>query len=195
MTSIKKENSHNNLFNKQKIAIISHVLPPSPSGQAVALYRLLQKWEPDSYILFSRLDYTATINKQKKSLKLRGKYIKLREESYIKGSSRYSLLFLIRIIVQVVIRVRQITKIAYQENCGAVLSCSGDLIDLPVGYIVSKKLKVPFYAYIFDYYSNQWIKGIHRFFAHCIEPAVLKGAAGVIVTNEFLSSEYKKNIR
>ena len=40
-----------------KIAIVSHVLPPSSSGQAVMLYRLLRDWDPDRYCLISTRDY------------------------------------------------------------------------------------------------------------------------------------------
>ena len=40
-----------------KTAIVSHVLPPSPSGQAVVLYRLLEGMPPDRYCLISRERY------------------------------------------------------------------------------------------------------------------------------------------
>ena len=40
-----------------KFAIISHVLPPSWSGQAMILFKLLKDVNPSDYILISREDY------------------------------------------------------------------------------------------------------------------------------------------
>jgi hypothetical protein len=39
------------------LAVLSHILPPSPSGQAVMLYRLLRDWDPKDYCLISRQNY------------------------------------------------------------------------------------------------------------------------------------------
>jgi hypothetical protein len=41
----------------QKIAVLSHVLPPSSSGQAVVLYRVLRDWDAARYCLISTKDY------------------------------------------------------------------------------------------------------------------------------------------
>ena len=40
-----------------KFALVSHVLPPSSSGQAVVLYRLLRDYDPQQYCLISVKDY------------------------------------------------------------------------------------------------------------------------------------------
>jgi glycosyltransferase involved in cell wall biosynthesis len=42
----------------QRVAVLSHVLPPSSSGQAVVLYRLLRDWDPTTYCLISTKDYS-----------------------------------------------------------------------------------------------------------------------------------------
>ncbi len=43
----------------RRAGIVSHVLPPSSSGQAVVLYRLLAGIDPERYFLVSREDYGA----------------------------------------------------------------------------------------------------------------------------------------
>lgn len=37
-----------------KVALVSHALPPSPSGQAMALHRMLRGWPADRVCLLSR---------------------------------------------------------------------------------------------------------------------------------------------
>ena len=41
----------------RKFAVVSHVLPPSPSGQAVVLYRLLRDLDPHQHCLISTRNY------------------------------------------------------------------------------------------------------------------------------------------
>src|SRR5947209_7023036 len=43
-----------------KVGFISHVLPPSSSGQAIVLYRLLRDWDPQQYCLLSVKDYVSS---------------------------------------------------------------------------------------------------------------------------------------
>jgi glycosyltransferase involved in cell wall biosynthesis len=44
-----------------KFALVSHVLPPSSSGQAVVLYRLLRDCDPAAYCLISVRDYEQSV--------------------------------------------------------------------------------------------------------------------------------------
>jgi glycosyltransferase involved in cell wall biosynthesis len=83
-------------------------------------------------------------------------------------------------------------RVVRDEKCGLILACSGDIVDLPAGYLASLWSRCPFYAYIFDYYSHQWTQRLHRALAQRVEPIVLKRAAGVIVPNEFLRDEYHR---
>jgi glycosyltransferase involved in cell wall biosynthesis len=50
---------------------------------------------------------------------------------------------------------------------------------------------VPFYAYLFDDYMRQWNGTPYSRFARMVEPFVLRGAAGVVVPNEFLRGAYQ----
>jgi glycosyltransferase involved in cell wall biosynthesis len=88
--------------------------------------------------------------------------------------------------------MNQIIKILKKENPDAVIACTGDLIDLPSAYNASKKLNIPFYTYVFDYYSYQWTIPKERAFARANEEIILKGSTGVIVPNEFMYEELKR---
>jgi glycosyltransferase involved in cell wall biosynthesis len=65
-----------------------------------------------------------------------------------------------------------------------VACTGGDMLNLPAGYIASRRLRVPFYAYMFDDYSNQL--PAMKSLAKLIEPLMLKKAAGIITPNEFM---------
>lgn len=47
-------------FALRKFAVLSHILPPSSSGQAVVLYRLLRDCDPEKYCLLSSVEYPLT---------------------------------------------------------------------------------------------------------------------------------------
>jgi glycosyltransferase involved in cell wall biosynthesis len=178
-----------------KFALVSHVLPPSPSGQAMALYRLLRGLDPDDYCLISRQSYDAGSQQNNYSDRLPGRYYYL-PDLQITPSSSSGFIKRLKIITRIILRIllipgvvwhgRQIAGIVRRENCGAVLACTGDLRDLPAGYLASRLAGVPFYPYLFDYYSYQWVEPISRWLAQLLEPVMLKGAAGVIAPNEFL---------
>lgn len=58
-----------------KFVIVSHILPPSPSGQAVMLYRLLSDLHPSQYCLISKHNYRDSYFFEKNWMnKLAGKY-------------------------------------------------------------------------------------------------------------------------
>lgn len=180
-----------------KFAIISHVLPPSWSGQAMIVYKLLKDVNPSDYILISREDYMID-NIQSFSNKLLGKYYSLPRlfpnvEIINKGINKLKKKLNIPQFLQIKVyfKTNQIIKIMKKENPHAIIACTGDLIDLPAAYNASKKLKIPFYPYIFDYYSHQWTIPKERAFAKSHEEIILKDSANIIVTNEFMQKELK----
>jgi glycosyltransferase involved in cell wall biosynthesis len=85
-------------------------------------------------------------------------------------------------------RARQIARIIKAEQCQAVLSCSSgdDRLDVPAGLLASRLAHVPFYLYLFDTYAHMWIQPRSRFIGRRLEPVVVKRAAGVITTNDFV---------
>jgi glycosyltransferase involved in cell wall biosynthesis len=95
-------------------------------------------------------------------------------------------------MVQAAQRPAAVAGVLAREQCRAVLACTGDVLNLPAGYLASRRCEVPFYAYVFDDYVAQWVDPLARLVARCCAPRVLRGAAGVVVTNEFLCAEYRR---
>lgn len=176
-----------------KFALISHVLPPSWSGQAMVIYRLLRDLDPDEYCLISRQDYDTASSSDCYSNRLPGRYYALPEAFRIKRG-RHSRLQVWRRRLNVLRLISlsvYLARIVRREKCGAVVACTGALLDPPAGYLASRLAGVPFYAYIFDYYSHQWTHPMASFVAQRLEPLVLRGAAGIIVPNEFLGEDLR----
>ena len=92
-------------------------------------------------------------------------------------------------------RVRHTAQAIKQHRCDAILACSGNLADLPTGYLASRLARVPFYAYLFEDYAASKPGLLHRLPARILESAVLRGASGVLVANEYLSAEYRRRYR
>lgn len=86
---------------------------------------------------------------------------------------------------------RQIIRKVKDENCSSIITCTGNLFDLPAGYLASEHLKIPLYIYIFDYYSKN-INPVEQNFTEKYERSLFKKAAGIIVPNEYLQEEYDK---
>ena len=180
-----------------KFALVSHILPPSWSGQAMIIYKLLKDVNPSDYILISREDYSKD-NIPDYSNRLLGKYYYLprilpKIAIINKGINKLKKKLNIPQFLQIklYLKTNQIIKILKKENPHAIIACTGDILDLPASYIASKKLKIPFYAYIFDYYSYQWTIPKERAFAKAYEEIIMKNSAGIIVPNEFMKQELK----
>lgn len=68
------------------------------------------------------------------------------------------------------------------------------MMDLPAAYLASRWVGVPFYTYIWDHYSYREIADPARqFWAKRFEPIILRGATGVIVTNEVLGADLHRH--
>jgi glycosyltransferase involved in cell wall biosynthesis len=175
-----------------KFALVSNVLPPSSSGQAVMLYHLLQGLSANHYCLLSIQNYAAISDHHSYSAKLPAKYYHLSPSFQITRGNRLGLwkwrlrLNLLLGIPGVIWRARQIAGIIRRENCGGVIACTANLIDLPASYLASRMTGVSFYPYLFDYYSEQWAESVTRFFVHRLESFLLKRATATIAPNEFL---------
>lgn len=185
----------------KKIAIISPVLPPSRSGQALVLYHLLNGVEPSKYCLISNQDYNHEIQEKLCSQKLPVKYyyippiFQLRKRLSV-GKSFFLLLDHIgyakpleNYIIQ---RAHHIANILVKEKCEAIVACTADLFDPVAAFYASKMLNIPYYLYAFDHYSYQTTHYQDKRYAQKIEKEIINGAKGVIVPNEYLEKEYNK---
>jgi glycosyltransferase involved in cell wall biosynthesis len=73
----------------------------------------------------------------------------------------------------------------------AIIACSGDIADIPAGYLVSRLLGIEFYTYMFDDYVYQWI-GFYRSFAKYIAPWIFRKNVRLIGPNEYICDEYAR---
>jgi len=187
-----------------KIAVVSQSLPPSATGQAMVLFRLLRNMSPNDYCLISQIEYNPTAFPLNYSGWLAGKYHCLKFAPHNEGRvPRESNSVVIRLLKRVYIfrwvfllwyiyrRAREIAGVIKRDECGAVVACTDNFYDLPAGYLASRLCKVSFFAYMFDDYSYKWIDPEVNAHAQRLEPFVLKGATGIIVPNEFMRDELR----
>jgi len=171
-----------------KIAVISRPLPPSPSGQAMMLYRLLKDVDPGKYCLISGQSSDHAADETNYSQRLPGKYFYLSTEHEYRQQFATLYQDSVNISLGTFLRARQIARIVKDEKCDAVVSCSSgdDRLDVPSGLWASRLAGVPFYVYLFDTYSHMWIQPRSQFIGRWLEPFILKRASGVITTNDFV---------
>jgi glycosyltransferase involved in cell wall biosynthesis len=241
-----------------RFALLSHVLPPSGSGQAVVLYRLLRDLDPAQYCVISVMDYPPTASaisspwesaNQGITQRLKVNYHRLPAERRFRLSpwlrwirdhslaafrtmtnrreqlgqaaprgeavpekpappvpmkaSRFQWLAPCRAALQwmedwlnmsrcVTCRAHHLVRILQQENCNALVACSGDLIDLPAACQAAQWIRIPFYVYLFDDYATHFVPHYQRMFAQRWTARLVQDAAGVIVPNEFLAQCYRQ---
>ena len=173
----------------KKFAFVSHVVPPSWSGQAVMIGRLLRRFPKNAYCLIST-DANVSDRQNRFISGLQGAYHYLPKEP--RSASRTSgLLARLDTLLALFLRSLRIVRLLKHEGCSAVVAATGDLIDIPAAYFASRLLRIPFYAYLFDDYVYQWPDG-RRAAARLFESITVRKTAGVIVPNEFMEQEIKK---
>lgn len=179
-----------------KFAFVSHVLPPSWSGQAVMIHRVLGGLDPASYCLITNGDAGPGGGAEISATdKLPAPHYRLPSDEVLRRGHRFGLArwrARLNLLPRILWRARRIAGVARREGCGAVVACTGDLWNLPAGYLASRMLKVPFYPYLFDDYANQWVEKFERRVARALEPRIIRGAAGVIAPNEFMAAEVRR---
>ncbi len=175
---------------KKRFCLVSHVLPPSWSGQAVAIGRLLAEVDPATYCLVSLNDYAKKRNDRFIEA-LGGAYHRIAEDipdiARMEGRrKRLALLY------AAFMRGWRIARIANQERCSALLGASGNIADLPAAYLASRLLGIPFFPYLFDDYVYQWQDPTFRSFAETFASLIFPNSKSVIVPNEFLAREIRR---
>jgi glycosyltransferase involved in cell wall biosynthesis len=172
-----------------KFAFVSHVLPPSWSGQAVMIGRLLRGVDPESYCLISRQNYGLKKSQEDFIKRLPGKYNHLPPELRIGARLDSAIMMWAHTLLSVLLRGRNIAHILRKEHCTAVVVGTGDVIDLPAAYLASRLAGVAFCPHLFDDYIYQWPDEMTQAVARQIESVIFKEVEGVIVPNEFLRDE------
>lgn len=180
----------------KKFALISHILPPSPSGQAVMLYRILSQVNEKSYYLIHTGTRLATGRDSSDDRhRLPGTHYGLPLEPALKTSYPFGLSWIAKVInifVRLIVRTRNLLGIVRQEaDTHAIVVCTGEIVDIPAGYLVSRICKLPFYAYMFDDYLYKFA-GSERRLARLVAPFIFRRSAGIIGPNEFICQEYER---
>lgn len=177
-----------------KFALVSIALPPAWGGQAVVLYHLLKEMNPDEYCLITQKNYHFYSMHGECAPSLKARYHFLGPD--YQANRRVIMGVAGALHLNAVLewflsfRTRQIVKIVREEGCDAIVACTGDLFDPPAAYRASLILGIPFYLYAFDKYSQADKSPEVYSFTEKYEPELLRGAAGVIVPNEFMYSDY-----
>jgi len=138
------------------VALVSAVVPPSWSGSAVLISRLLDGEDPDAYRLLTSAQ---------------GRY----EGAHIGGlatpcfrlppartrdlSRNNKLLYASSAMAGagagIVRRAYGIARIARRERCRAIVVFTGDFYDVPAAHVSARLLRVPLYVYMLAYYSHR----------------------------------------
>jgi glycosyltransferase involved in cell wall biosynthesis len=158
------------------------------------LCRILRAVPPENYCLISSEDYSGT-ESEDGSPRLPARYHHLSTEFQFQRPNRFGLYRLrkpLNLLTQVLDRAKQVAKIMRAEKCDAIMACSGDVVNIPAAYLASRWVRVPLHIYLFDDYLYQWTRRLDRSFARFAERIAIKGAATVIVPNEFLRDEYRR---
>jgi glycosyltransferase involved in cell wall biosynthesis len=177
-----------------KTGIVSHILPPSPSGQATVLARLLEGIDPNRYVLLSRERYDGMETGENQGNALPGRRYAFRSPSPAPPVWRLAgsfLRFARDTFVGIRARAGQIEEVLRKEGCDLLVACSGDLLDFPAACLAGGRTGIPFVPYLFDDYLYQWT-GSARSASRRLEPWVMRHARGAIVPNEFLREEYAR---
>ncbi len=170
------------------MAVLSHVLPPSPSGQSRVLGLLLEGPRGDEALFLT--DDPACLTSpgppERVSLQPERHFLLplpawpgLRQANKTAG-----------MVPAVHRRASQIHRALAPRRPRALVAATGSILNLPAARLAADRLGVPLVAYIFDDYRHQWPPGIYRQFARMWENAVMRSAAALIAPNEFLASEY-----
>jgi glycosyltransferase involved in cell wall biosynthesis len=170
-----------------KFAFVSHVLPPSWSGQSVMIGRILKNVSPEQYCLISTENYQN--EKDRNTGFLAGKYYALPKELIIlKLGTMYWIMNWLRAFIRGV----GIARIVKQEKCDIIVAASGNLIDIPAGWWASTFTGARFVPYLFDDYLYQWPDQRTRSITRKMEERIYADVKSVIVPNEFMRDEIEK---
>jgi glycosyltransferase involved in cell wall biosynthesis len=180
-----------------RVAIVSHVLPPTWSGQAMILARLLSGFSQGDYVLVRTMNLPF-LDEDAYEQPLPAPTFRLPKTFVpaLPGAPRERLATARSLGTTLWSRARGIARIVRRERCGAVVACTGgDMLDIPAGWLGARLARVPYYPYFFDRWSQQ-SQGPpeRRRFAERWERRIVTGAARVIVPNEFLARELEQTL-
>lgn len=170
-----------------RFALVSHVLPPEWSGQAVVIGRLLEGLDASQYCLVSLKDYSTFPGNF--VARLPGKYYNLPPEWQVRFLADRATATWVNLFAGALVRGFRIARLLVGSGCRTVISASGNLVDLPAAYVAACITGARFVPYLFDDFTYQWPLNAGRKEARLIEKIIFHKANAIIVPNEFLKRE------
>lgn len=181
----------------RRVGIVSHAVPPATVGTAMRLQRMLRDVDPADYCLIVSRDWEAPIDGGPQMLPAR--YARLppewRRVNVPRAAAGAWVARRVNLWLKLVQRARGIARAAQAEGCRALYGFTGDLFDLPAARLAARRLRVPFYAGVEDYYAFQWTDPMEHRFARWAERFALKGAVRVVCVNELMADIYRRRYR
>jgi glycosyltransferase involved in cell wall biosynthesis len=196
---------------RRKFAVLSHILPPSPSGQAMMLGYLLSTFAPDDYCLISTEAYPPDahaaaythlvtgrtflspllrrfpkVNSDKDTPFHRALRPLLRLYQHLRGDYRAGEIDRLAADLE-----HELKRILMRAGCDVLIACTGTPQEMVAAYRACQAIGIAFVPYIFDYFGLKHT-GDARTLALRHEQEILQGAAAILVTNEFMAEEYRR---
>ena len=164
-----------------EFALVSQVVPPSWSGQAVLIRRLLTGLDPRTFCLLTS-DQGIYGGGHIQPLETRCYRLPAARTRYLQRNKW--LLYgsaLAGAGAGIAHRAFHIARVARRERCRALVAFTGDFHDLPGASIAGRMLGLPLYVYMCDYYSyRELYEPARRKLSPLIERMVVRSAARVI---------------
>lgn len=167
-------------------------LPPSWSGQAIALARLCVGLDPASYCLCTSSTSHRFSDTAASDDFLPVDYHETPPETIYDDAACPVEVRLERLAGIVHQRAVSIARIAADAGCDGLVACTGELIDPPAVAIAARALGIPFHLYVFDDFERQFPNSVESAFAQKHGAALARDAASVIVPNEFMGDVMKR---
>lgn len=180
----------------KKIALLSSFLPPASSVGSIVISRLFDDFTPQECCYITKQSKAKPTNNSLPVLN--GEYFYYYPQKKIKPI-RYLSFFInwLNLFRELKYRREQISKILIRQKVDKLVICSGDLLNLPAGWLAARKLGLKIYPYLFDDYVFQWqaVGGYRYNFARFFGPFFLKRVDRTIVVDEFMAAEYYQSYR
>ena len=164
-------------------------MPPSWSGQAVLIRRLLTGLDPRAYCLLTSdqgrygSEHTEPLATRYHRLPAVKTRYASRDNKWLYGASA-----LLGAATGILRRAVAITRAARRERCERIVAFTGDFHDLPAAFVASRVLRVPLYVYMCDYYSHRELyEPAWRRLSPSIERVVVRGAERVVCGTDTLA--------
>lgn len=180
---------------KGRMLLVSHTVPPSWSGQAVILDRLLRRLPEDSFVICcTGEDPRETRTRATEGLGAPFAVLDRRLPPARPVSPLLAVLFRRWRGFRVVwfgtvchVRGHAIARIAADNNCDRIVGCTGDLADPASAFVAAKRIRVVFLPYYFDDYVEQWPSEADRETAQRVERKFAAASCRAIVPNPFMA--------